>query len=723
MSIFSDIDNPIQSLVYITHTQKKLLAKSGITTLGNLLANVPIDYENRKNQISIYQSQFEKKVLVQGEVITHNYVMLKHKGRLLIITIADDSGRAELHCYGREFLKNTLSIGENIYIWGNFSKQYNKIISSSFEVITNTNTRTYRLGLVPRYKVPSGFSQITYSKMIKKILSHNYFEELHPYTKNNTQNNSETTFIDRDLAIRTIHMPHSLEELSVAQQRLAFDEILLFQLFLTISTNTSKIVPHKLRTPQKNHANYATQLSSQLPFELTNGQLSAIHSLEQKLWEKTPMTTLLQGDVGSGKTLVALFCALSVIELKEQVAFAVPSESLAYQHFLYIRKLFTPLSLQCALLTSSIKKSERKIILERLKNNEIQIIIGTHALYSNDVEFNKLGLIIIDEQHRFGVMQRAALIDKGISEKQYPDVLLMSATPIPRSLALTVYGNINIVSLKESPAIQQPIQTRLINYTRRKEVYKKIKIHLEKNEQAFFIFPQIDFSNEEENKNSTTPPNSINEIFNETYLKEKKINPVLSIEELFPEISKYLSPFNCKMLHSKLPDDEKNFLMDAFHRGEIDVLVATTIIEVGIDVPNASTIAIFNAERFGLATLHQLRGRVGRGTLPSEAILLFGTPLSDIAKQRLKIIYEESDGFLIAEKDMKLRGPGDIHQLGNRQSGAILFQFADVFHNIENNILELTLDISKQIIQKDPLLQYHTHTKLNQILCSKNLST
>lgn len=688
MSVFYDLDYQITSLSYITSTQKKILQKAGLHTVGDILANIPLEYEQRHDTISLHQAPAHKKALVQVEVISHDYIMLKRKGRLLIVTISDNNTFAQLHCYGRDFLKNTLRIASKIYIWGSFLYQRQGIVSSSFEVITNINTSSARLGIIPRYRVPLGFSQITYYKLINKILSNIIIPELHHYVAEI----EDHSLIDRAQAITSIHAPISMEALTQAQKRLAFDEILLFQLSLKTISNTSKYIRSKLRTQCTGYTQAITQC---LPFTLTQGQTQIIHTLQKQLWGEVPMNTLMQGDVGSGKTLVALFCALSVIEAGEQVVFAVPSESLAFQHYQRISKLFTPLNINCTLLTGSIKKTEKVKLLSDLSAGTIQLIVGTHALYSQDVKYHHLGLIIIDEQHRFGVSQRATLIEKGTHESHRPDVLLMSATPIPRSLALTIYGNLNIVSLKDRPAIQQPVLTRLIQYERRKEVYKKILSNLEKQEQAFLIFPQIEID--------VSSTNSL----------------ALSIETLFPEIAHALQPHRCEMLHSKMPDEEKIKLMSEFENGHIAVLVATTIIEVGIDVPNATTIGIFNAERFGLSTLHQLRGRVGRGTLVSEAILIFRSPLNETAKERLKILYEESDGFVISERDMQLRGPGDIHQLGLRQSGALLFQFTDAFYSVGPHILQQTLDISKKIVKEDPTLSSRQHSQLRKILYKK----
>lgn len=693
MSLLADLVTPINSCSFLSAKQKADLLKNDWYTLGDVLSQFPLDYENRNNLSTLHEATSIKKALVKVQVIEHKYAMLKRKGRLLIVIVDDGVKRGELHCYGRNFMSNVLTVGKEVYIWGNFTYKLHKIICSSFEIIQNPHTFSHvkakRIGIIPRYRVPIGFSQITFSNLLKKILNNIEIPELHPYTKI-----GDKTLMNRNTAVHQINFPSSPEQLEEARERFAFDEVLLFQIYLKTISSVKKIKRKYSRTLQNT---LTSTLSAQLPFELTRGQINVINSLQKSLSSLYPMTTLLQGDVGSGKTLVALFCAIAIVEYGEQVAFAVPSESLAIQHYTRIKRMCEPLGLRITLLTGSTKKSVRKEILESLETGIINIIVGTHALYSQDVNYKRLGFIIIDEQHRFGVHQRMAFIEKGTEDEVYPDVLLMSATPIPRSLALTIYGDMEIVTLKERPAIQQQVETRLVSYKRRQEVYQRIIGKLEKNEQAFFVFPQIEESDDEQNSNK-----------------------IASIEKLFSEIEEALSPHSCAMLHSKLSDEDKVALMEKFEEGTIRALIATTIIEVGIDIPQATTITIFNAERFGLSTLHQLRGRVGRGELPGEAILIFKEPLSDTAKARLKTMYEESDGFIIAEEDMKLRGPGDIHQIGVRQSGALLFQFSDVFSSVGDTLLKLTLDISKQIIEEDPQLVKPEHSRIQYIVYEGN---
>ncbi|MGB9808362.1 MAG: ATP-dependent DNA helicase RecG, partial [Thermosulfidibacteraceae bacterium] len=399
------------------------------------------------------------------------------------------------------------------------------------------------------------------------------------------------------------------------------------------------------------------------------------------------MNRLLQGDVGSGKTVVAIYSALIAVENGYQVAFMAPTEILAEQHFYNIREYTKGLKLRIALLTSSTSKNEREIIQRSLKHGAINIIIGTHSLIQERVEFKRLGLVIIDEQHRFGVVQRKMLREKG----ENPDLLVMTATPIPRTLALTVYGDLDISTIDELPAGRKPITTRVITEKDRIKAYSFIESQLRKGRQAYIVYPIIEES-------------------------EKLDLP--AVTEAYPEIQKFFKDFNVGMLHGRMSWNEKERVMNKFKSGEIQLLVCTPVIEVGIDVPNATVMLVEGAERFGLSQLHQLRGRVGRGPYKSYCLLVIpGDRLSGNSYLRLKILEETMDGFKIAEEDLNIRGPGEF--FGTRQSGISELKVADIFR--DRDLLELAREMATKLIEMDPYLRKEEHIYIKKTLEERKL--
>ena len=423
-------------------------------------------------------------------------------------------------------------------------------------------------------------------------------------------------------------------------------------------------------------------LIKNLPFTLTNSQVYAINEIIHDMQSSSvPMRRILQGDVGSGKTLVALCCAMPIMERGQQVCFAVPSEALALQHFRTISAFCTPLGIEVVLLTGSISATARKKACKKIADGTVLCIVGTHAVYSRDVIYKSLQFVVVDEQHRFGIVQRSVLLTKGDNVH----ALLMSATPIPRSLALTVYSGMDISTIEETPKHQGKKHTKLILYKNSYKLYSYIKEKLDKGEQAFFVFPAI-----EEKRDDDIP-------------SQKDTTSEISATALHPHIAKALHPHSVALLHSRIATKTRESILQDFADGKIAALVSTTIIEIGIDVPNATTMCVFDAQNFGLATLHQLRGRIGRGVHDGDVFFVYRKPLSDVAKERLKIIYEQSDGFAIAEQDLLLRGPGDVHQCGVRQSGVMLFLFFDM--SCHKDIISHAHSFAREILQDDASLQ------------------
>lgn len=463
-----------------------------------------------------------------------------------------------------------------------------------------------------------------------------------------------------------------------ARERLAYDELLADQLALAILRQQHK---RKRGLPLSKTQTLHAQLEQLLPFKLTNAQNMAIAEISADLSSDYRMLRLLQGDVGSGKTVVALYAMLQAIESGTQAALMAPTEILAKQHQNRLNHFLETLGYKAALLTGRSKNNETKELLLGLEDGTLPIVIGTHALFQDAVKFKNLGLVVVDEQHRFGVQQRLQLAEKG----QGTNILVMTATPIPRTLALTAYGDMDVSRLNEKPLGRQPIDTRLIDTARIEEVIASVKRHLATGAQAYWVCPLI-----EENENL--------DIANAT--------------ARFQALHTALAPFTVGLIHGRLATDEKEHIMTAFSSGEIKLLVATTVIEVGVDVQNATLMIIEHAERFGLAQLHQLRGRVGRGSEKSTCLLLYQKPLGHMAKARLKLLKETEDGFFIAEEDLKLRGSGEI--LGTKQSGLPLFKLANCVQN--QNLLEIAHTESRLILNKDPDLSSPRGQNLRTLL-------
>ncbi len=422
-------------------------------------------------------------------------------------------------------------------------------------------------------------------------------------------------------------------------------------------------------------------LRNRLPFTLTEGQERAIQEITRDMCSPRPMNRLLQGDVGSGKTLVCLFAALLSVENRQQAAVMAPTEILADQHFKNFSRLLQGMDIPVRLLTASTKGSERAEVLALLKRGEPAIVVGTHALLEEDVAFDRLSLVVIDEQHRFGVRQRMVLMKK----TEQPDVLVMTATPIPRSLAMTLYGDLDLSLITELPPGRVPILTRIMYEKDRPKLYDFVREKVRAGQQAYFVFPLIEESEKLDLKDATKAFEKLKEIFKE---------------------------FQVEMLHGRMKNQQKEEVMGRFSRGETQILVSTTVIEVGIDVPNATLMVIEHAERFGLSQLHQLRGRVGRGAQKSYCILATDFKQSDLAKERLKVMEASSDGFKIAEEDLKIRGPGDF--LGTRQSGLPDFRVGNLVSDLD--LLEAAREAARELLERDPGLALEENRRILPIL-------
>ena len=698
-----DIKTPISSIHGIGPQQEKFLAKLNIFTVSDLLSFYPKSYDDRTEKISISDFEKHKKVHAICAVQAHQWFGYG-KMKTLKLIINDGTGSASLICFNRNFYEKSLPVGSIICVTGTFEVKFGQIQSTSFEITKLSdsaslsdfkNTPLPDSAVLPVYKLTEGLTQ----KNIRKAVSNAIFQ----YAKLLENELPEEIIIKRHLlqkkdAIKAIHNPISLKNAEDARYSLIFEELFNFQSVILERTFKHKgFIPQlsidyssessennriknnfDLNEFEKNLSPLQKKLIERLPFKLTEDQMFAIFQMNNEidrgykerskilsdniiLKQPFTMSRLLQGDVGSGKTLVSFFIALRVINWKGQCALMAPTEILAKQHAENAANLLSPLGIKIAYLTGNVKQKGRNMLLSELKNGNIDFIIGTHALFSKQIIYNDLQLAIIDEQHRFGVVQRESIIAKGrtVSDKNInlePHLLMMSATPIPQSLALTVFGDLDISVIKSMPEGRLPVKTHLIKEENEWKAFEAVRSELKRGHQAYFVYPAID-----------------SEDFN-TELKSAEIEFQKLKNEIFSE-------FKCGLIHSKLPQEEQEETLKKFSNNQIQVLLATTVIEVGLDVPSATCIVIEQADRFGLAQLHQLRGRVGRGKLQSYCFLIYSDKITKTGIERMKILYETTDGFIIANNDLKLRGPGEI--TGTVQAGLLSLGLSDIVRDKE----------------------------------------
>lgn len=696
----SSIETPVSSLSGIGPTMAKTLAKVGIFTVADLLSYWPRDFEDRTKKISI--SQFNTgKVHTIAQVLSHEYFGYG-KMRTLRIRIDDGTGTAALVCFNRPFLAKTLPENSVISVTGKFVLRYGELQCTSFDaecIAQDTSIDDYRNTEVPNSKVlpiyplTQGLTQLQLRKTIEKALNQ-YCKGIENEIPENII--QKRNLISKNDAIFKMHKPENMQEALDAKKTLIYEELYNFQKTVLERAKQRKKNIETLCTKEP-PKDFETSLSprqkllyQRLPFPLTEDQKKVIYEMNidmdlsesQVIKDDNPfrMARLLQGDVGSGKTLTAFFLALRSIDYGGQVAILAPTEILSKQHAENASKILEPLNVRIAFLTGNINTAGRKTLLNALKSGLIDIVIGTHALFSQSVQYKNLRFVVIDEQHRFGVVQRSAILDKGRTsldqmEKmkngeppRQPDLLLMSATPIPQTLALTIFGDLDVSTIKTMPSGRKPITTHLTAQGNEFKVYEAVRQELQKGHQAYFVYPLIEGE-------EVDPQES-----------ENRIMPLKSAEEMYAFLSQQVYPeYKCALVHSKVDEEQQNEILNGFRDGSIQVLIATTVVEVGVDVPNATCMVIEGAERFGLAALHQLRGRVGRGSQQSYCFLIYSQKLSEIGKQRMKVLYSSNDGFFIAEEDLKLRGPGDIN--GIQQSGYFTLGIADPIN--DKDIMEM----------------------------------
>lgn len=607
----------------------ELLHKLNINNISDLIRYYPYRYNVYSPQI-LPKEDTNNTIIINAKIASVPKISYIKKNFNKISFMAEANNNIiNVTIFNRAYLKNNLIPGKYITLIGKYN-----ILKNTFTCSDIRLTPLLKTEVEPVYHMIKGLKISILTKCIKNVLNNNIEDiELLPEYINEKYN-----FIKEIDAIKEIHFPTLSNNLKKALLKLKYDE--LFEFMFKI--NLLKFKNHLMEDFVVKEINDKTinDIKKIIPFELTNDQLDAVNDIIKDFRSSKRMNRLLLGDVGSGKTIVAFIAIILNYYAGYQSALLAPTEVLAKQHYENFNKLFSNINIKCALITGSTSKKNKNKLLEQLRNNEIDILIGTHAILEDNVEFNNIGLVITDEQHRFGVNQRKSLQNKG----RAVDVLYMSATPIPRTYALTIYGDMDISMIKNKPKGRKPITTTIISNDNINEVIYQIKTEVDNHHQVYVIAPLIE-------ENETSNLNDIN-----------KIKEIISCE---------LSDKSIDILHGKMKNNQKEEIMNKFKEGKTDILISTTVIEVGVDVANATMMVIFNAERFGLATLHQLRGRVGRSSLESKCILI-----SNSENERLKVLCESNDGFYIAEQDFKLRGSGDL--FGIRQSGDMQFKIADL---------------------------------------------
>jgi ATP-dependent DNA helicase RecG len=650
-------------------------------------------------------------------VIAKDWFFNSRTGKQDLKVYVEDAGsRGVLVCFNQPFMEKKLAAGTYHWLWGTFQHKFGELQSSSFEVeavpveagseavldqgarlLSETPSRCFGR-ILPVYPLSEGLTQSMLRRFIEQALNQ-YAKpvenELPGYLI------EQHRLLPKSRAIRALHFPGSMAELEQAQKTLIYEELFYLE---TLVGKRAK----ERRAFQRGHPGLSPPLSpcgpwfplqqrllERLPFSLTPGQTEAVRAINQDMAGPYPMARLLQGDVGSGKTLVSFLAVLRSVELGGQAVLMAPTELLARQHEENAARLLEPIGIRSAFLSGNLKAKGRAPLLKALAAGEIDLMVGTHALFSKDLGYKNLRLAVIDEQHRFGVLQRQAIMAKG----DHPDLLMMSATPIPRTLALTIFGDLDVSIIRDLPPGRKPVKTHLARESNEAKVYDFVRYELAAGRQAYFVYPLIEADDRKSLKDAQSMADRLG-------------------QQVFPQ-------YPVALVHSKLGEEEKRQTMEDFRSGAIRILVATSVVEVGVDVPNASCMVIEHAERFGLAALHQLRGRVGRGEAQSYCFLVYSdsqTPgdasaqsaqeLTDEGKARLKVMLENTDGFVIAEEDLKLRGPGQI--TGTEQSGSFSLGIADPIR--DTPLLEQARTDAFAMLEGDPDLLKREHLPVAQVL-------
>jgi ATP-dependent DNA helicase RecG len=680
------LDKPVQFLKGVGPRRAESLQRMGLVTARDVLYHVPRRYDDASTVEAIGALRVGMDATVVGRIRTKGVIPTRARLRIFQAIIEDDTGRITCAWPGQPWLDRKLREGDTILVTGPVKFFHgNQLHPREFTVLSRdgeTGPGAGAVGSGGTIFVSYPASEDVPQWVLRRILDRNLDDLLKLAGDEEYLPEPERDRLGlRDLpgALRSLHRPESVADAERGRQRLAFDELFFLQLVQAQIRHRQTV-----ERPGVGHARsneWVRPLHDALPFSLTGAQARVLREISADMTSPHRMNRMLQGDVGAGKTLVALFAMLIAAEGGWQSVLMAPTEILAEQHARKIRELVAPLGLDVVLLTGSLGASERRDALARLASGEALLTVGTHALIQEGVEFARLGLSVVDEQHRFGVRQRMALADRDPP----PDVLIMSATPIPRSLALTLYGELDLSTLDELPPGRTPVRTLLKGPAGRHEVHEFVRREVEKGHQAYIVYPLVESSDKVDLRAATEEAEHLAEV-------------------VFPE-------YRVEVLHGQMPGEEKDAVMRAFLAGEVQILVATTVIEVGIDVPNASIMVIEHAERFGLSQLHQLRGRVGRGALESYCVLV--AEPGEGAAERLKVFRDTADGFAIARADLRIRGQGDL--FGSQQSGRDpLLRFADLAR--DEDLLLRAQALARRVVENDPNLTRSEHERVRAVL-------
>lgn len=678
------ISDSISTIHGVGPKTEKLLQKLGVYTIEDMLLAFPRDYKKIPGISSINQIQGEREYVFRVQIVGTPVIKRTKNLQLVIARASDQTGVIEAVWYHMPYLKNQLLQKRECILYGKTVYKNGSYQMEQPEILGIDQYHGMCDGLQPVYNLTKGITNKQYTKYLKEALESLWKErDFLPLSIR-----IKHGFMDRNEAIRAVHFPENMESLTTARRRLVFDELFLFLLKMQRFKEHNSRIPNHFPLPQDN---YGAELLQKLPFPLTKAQQRALSEMEQDLEGPDTMQRLLQGDVGSGKTILAYLLMVRMAKSGRQSAIMAPTEVLAKQHFdtFFGWNEQFGLEIPLILLTGSLTAKQKKMAYQKILDCPDAMIIGTHALIQEKVVYQNLALVVTDEQHRFGVRQRETFSGKGMEQ---PHVLVMSATPIPRTLAIILYGDLDISVVDELPAKRLPIKSCVVGINQRKTSWNFIRKEIAQGHQAYVICPLVEESEDE----------------------NTELEDVITYTQ---KLKKYFPDFSIAYLHGKMKPAEKNDIMERFAANEIQILVSTTVIEVGINVPNATVMMIENAERFGLAQLHQLRGRVGRGDAQSYCIMINGSD-SDRAKERLEILNQSNDGFEIAGKDLKLRGPGDF--FGIRQSGMMEFAIADIYQDAD--VLKLAFDEVKDYetrclddpAQVDELLETQLERKLER---------
>ncbi|MDR0312854.1 MAG: ATP-dependent DNA helicase RecG [Treponema sp.] len=721
-----ELDAKLNTIQGIGPAALRTLSRLGISDVRTLLCHYPRDWEDRSKTVPL-RDWSRDKVCTQAKVLTHEWF---GAGRMktLKVYIEDDTARAALICFNRPFLGKQLPEGLTVSIYGHFYYKYGEIQSNSFEIGDAKDSSFGRI--LPVYPLTKDLTQAIIRKFTWRALakySGDLEDELPEFII------LRDRLLSKAEAIKAIHFPSSFAEKDQARKTLIYEELFYLELMTAHRVQKRKKAAHGFKAnvggsalcsllpaPCSLLTPLQKRLIERLPFSLTAGQLEVIHEINADMDSPYPMARLLQGDVGSGKTLVAFLACLRAIEQSGaersggQAVLMAPTELLARQHAENAARLLEPLGLHIAFLTGNLKAAGRSRLLSALESGDIDMVAGTHALFSKDTVYRNLRLVVVDEQHRFGVTQRQAIMEKG----DRPNLLMMSATPIPRTLALTVFGDLDVSVIRDMPPGRKPIKTHLAKTSNADKVYDFVRKELAAGRQAYFVYPLIEASNSGSSNQGSGDTSA-------EWLQDLK-----DAETMADKLSKKVFPqYPVALIHSRLDEDAKRNIMDNFRKGEIRVLAATSVVEVGVDVPNASCMVVEHAERFGLAALHQLRGRVGRGDAQSYCFLIYsdqdvppehaGTAPELLGEEersregkRLIVMLENTDGFIIAEKDLIFRGPGQI--TGIQQSGYLSLGIADPIRDSAE--LEQARNDAFAVIESDPTLSKAENQNISEVL-------